>query len=115
MLSSEGTEYIGDGIRYFFSGNQLGVYHYQFRGEGDFRRVKEWSLLTTYSKTKPTTVEINGATYPDVTHLSHGKYGRGPTTTFTIEFAIPNEQLMAVLGMNDLRFKYFLEMKAKQF
>ena len=105
MLSSEGTEYIGDGVRYFFSGNQLGVYHYQYRGEGDFRRVKEWSLHTTYSKTRPTAVKIIGATQPDVTYLSRGKYGEGPTTTFTIEFAIPNEQLMEVLGMNDVRFK----------
>ena len=114
MLSSEGTEYIGDGIKYTFSGNQLGVYHYQFRGEGDFRRVKEWSLLTTYSETEPTNVKIAGVTHPDVIHLSHGKYGEGPTTTFTIEFTIPNEQLMEVLGMNDMRFKYFLELKEKQ-
>ncbi len=77
MLSSQGTEYIGDGIRYTFSGNQLGVYHYQFRGEGDFRRVKEWSLLTTYSKNKPTNVKIAGVTHPDVIYLCHGKYGSG--------------------------------------
>lgn len=114
MLSPEGTEYFGDGIRNFFSGDQLGVYHYQHRGEGDFRRVKEWSLFTTYSKTKPTTVEINGVTHPDVSYLSHGRYGNGPTTTFAIEFSIPDEQLMTVLGMNEIRFKYFLERKEKQ-
>ena len=115
MLSSEGTEYIGDGIRYFFSGNQLGVYDYQFRGEGDFRRVKEWSLLTTYSKIKPANVQIAGVTHPDVIHLHHGKYGSGPTTTFQIEFDIPKEQLREVLGMNEIRFKYYLELQENQF
>jgi hypothetical protein len=114
MLSGQFTEYIGDGVRYSFSGNQLGVYQYQFRGEGDFRPVKEWSLITTFSKTKSASVKIAGATNPDVIHFSNGKYGEGPTTEFQIEFTIPGDRMMEVLGMSELAFKHFLERNDRQ-
>lgn len=116
MISGQYTEYIGDGIQYFFSGNQLGVYHYGFgpRGEGDFRRVKEWSLVTTYNKPMSASVKIAGITHPDVVHLCQGKYGEGPTTEFQVEFGIPKGCLMEVLGMSELGFKYFLELKETQ-
>lgn len=111
MLSCESNEYIGDGIYYSFSGNQLGVYRHQFRGEGDCRRVKGWSLVATYRKDKPLSVQIDGVTHPDVVHLRHGRYGAGPTTTFQVEFSIPDALLQGALGMNEVRFKSFLEMK----
>lgn len=109
MLSCEWNEYIGDGIRYSFSGNHLGSYQHQFRGEGDFRRVKEWSLVATYRKNEPLLVQIDGVTHPDIVNLRHGRYDSGPTTAFQVEFPIPDALLQEALGMNEVRFKYFLE------
>ena len=67
--------------------------------------------MATYSKTNPLSVKIAGVTHPDVVHLRHGQYDNGPTTTFQVEFSIPDELLQAALGMNEVRFKYFLELK----
>lgn len=114
MLSCESNEYVGDGVQYLFSGNRLGSYQYQSRGEGDFRRVKQWSLVATYSRNNPLYVKIAGVTHPDVANLCRGKYDSGPVTTFQVEFSIPDGLLQAAFGMNEVRFKYFLEWKERQ-
>ena len=115
MLSCEYNEYLGDGVRYSFKGNRLGVYTYQFRGEGDFKRVKEWSLVVTYRKSISVLVEIEGKTNPDIEYLREGKYDTGlPEMSFSIQFIIPEKTLQRVLNISDTRFRYIVEKLSKQ-
>ncbi len=59
----------------------------------------------------PLAVRIEGATNPDVLFLqSSGEYRGGRELNFTAAFNVPDYAgLQSMLGMEDLRFKYFRE------
>lgn len=114
MFSCEYVEHIHKDMRTVFSGENVGsVLEIPQHREGcGIYRIKVWSLTLRYQiDASPLAVRIEGTTNPDVSFLQpSGEYRGGRELNFTAAFNVPDYAgLQLMLGMPDLRFKYFRE------
>ncbi|HSX95100.1 MAG TPA: hypothetical protein VLG41_19405 [Hydrogenophaga sp.] len=114
LFSCELVENIHKGSRTVFAGDNIGsILDIPLDREGGgIYRIKTWSLNLRYQVgPSPLQVQIEGSTNPDVRLLqSSGRYVGGNGLNFVAAFTVPDyPELQSMLGMADLRFKYFRE------